>query len=501
MSSTSIDQVVGVSSRTSLEAAEETARSRAAVWEQRQFSWVFGLQDWAVLVLGAWVASIFVACTRPVVDFSSLHLLSSTLGFWDDRYSAFVLIYATCVVASGSRAGLYRSVPLASIVDEGFLVAKSTLYGGFVLFTLLYVYGRTRISPFTIAATCALTAVSLLSTRQLRSAVLAKRFASGRGLRNVLILGTTNVAKKLARHLSSDTRLGYVVKGFLDDHRNGDSRVIGTFEELPTILRSHFIDEVFVTLPADRALIERLALEAASYRVDVKVVPDLFNVFGWHAPVEYAGGVPVIALHRERKPRIQLYLKRAIDLIGAAGGIIILSPVVLLISLLILIDSGGPIFYRSERVGHKGRIFLCWKFRTMVSNAESLLDSLLHLNERKDILFKMSNDPRLTRVGRFLRRYSLDELPQLLNVLAGDMSLVGPRPPTPREYEQYQLEHLRRLEVIPGMTGLWQVSARSDPSFETYIRYDLEYIEDWSLWLDFKVLAKTIPTVLSGNGA
>jgi lipopolysaccharide/colanic/teichoic acid biosynthesis glycosyltransferase len=163
-------------------------------------------------------------------------------------------------------------------------------------------------------------------------------------------------------------------------------------------------------------------------------------------------------------------------------------------------DTPGPIFYASERIGKKGRVFGCIKFRTMVPDAERRRAEILHMNERDSVLFKISNDPRITRTGRFLRKYSLDELPQLLNVLRGDMSLVGPRPPIASEVKRYELNHLRRLDVTPGVTGLWQVQARQDPSFDSYISLDTAYIENWSLWLDIKILVRTIGVVISGTG-
>jgi lipopolysaccharide/colanic/teichoic acid biosynthesis glycosyltransferase len=172
-----------------------------------------------------------------------------------------------------------------------------------------------------------------------------------------------------------------------------------------------------------------------------------------------------------------------------------------MIALWVKIDSPGPIFYVSERIGKKGRVFRCFKFRTMVINAERLKDSLADQNERKGILFKMKNDPRITRAGGILRKYSLDELPQLLNVLRGEMSLVGPRPPIASEVKQYELEHLRRLEVSPGLTGLWQVRARQDPSFERYVALDLAYVENWSPWLDMKILIRTAEVVMRGTGS
>ena len=176
-------------------------------------------------------------------------------------------------------------------------------------------------------------------------------------------------------------------------------------------------------------------------------------------------------------------------------------PVMLFLIIAIKLDSAGPVFYRANRVGRKGRHFTCYKFRTMCQNADVLKESLQHQNERDGVLFKISNDPRVTRVGRLLRKYSLDELPQLYNVLRGDMSLVGPRPPIASEVEQYDISHLRRLDVLPGMTGLWQVEARQDPSFDSYISLDTAYVENWSLWLDLKILARTVSVVISGTGS
>jgi lipopolysaccharide/colanic/teichoic acid biosynthesis glycosyltransferase len=171
------------------------------------------------------------------------------------------------------------------------------------------------------------------------------------------------------------------------------------------------------------------------------------------------------------------------------------------IALAIRMNSKGPVVYKAARIGRKGRTFNCFKFRTMVPNAEHLKADLEHMNEREGVLFKIVNDPRITSVGRFLRKYSLDELPQFYNVLRGDMSLVGPRPPIASEVEQYDLSHLRRLDVLPGITGLWQVEARQDPSFDSYISLDTAYVENWSFWLDLKILARTIQVVFSGTGS
>jgi lipopolysaccharide/colanic/teichoic acid biosynthesis glycosyltransferase len=195
-----------------------------------------------------------------------------------------------------------------------------------------------------------------------------------------------------------------------------------------------------------------------------------------------------------------MVLKRMLDIVASSIALVLLSPVLAAIAIAVRWDSRGPIFYLSDRIGKKGRVFRCMKFRTMVPDAERRKADILHMNERDSVLFKITDDPRITRMGHFLRKYSLDELPQLINVLRGDMSMVGPRPPIASEVKRYELNHLRRLDVVPGVTGLWQVQARQDPSFDSYISLDTAYIENWSLWLDIKILVRTVGVVVSGTG-
>jgi exopolysaccharide biosynthesis polyprenyl glycosylphosphotransferase len=194
-------------------------------------------------------------------------------------------------------------------------------------------------------------------------------------------------------------------------------------------------------------------------------------------------------------------LKRALDIVLSAVTLIVLSPALLAIAVAIKLDSPGPVFYFSERIGKKGRVFRCTKFRTMVRDADERRAEVMHMNERQGVLFKISNDPRITSLGRLLRKYSLDELPQFFNVLRGDMSIVGPRPPLASEVREYKLSHLRRLDVTPGITGLWQVQARKDPSFDSYISLDVTYIENWSIWLDLQIIGRTIGVVFAGTGS
>jgi exopolysaccharide biosynthesis polyprenyl glycosylphosphotransferase len=248
-------------------------------------------------------------------------------------------------------------------------------------------------------------------------------------------------------------------------------------------------------------MVIRMVEEARIAGIDVRVVPDMYDGLAWNARVEYVGQFPTIPLHRRDFPIGGFLLKRVLDTSVSVAALLVASPVMLAIALAIRFDSPGPIFYKAQRIGRKGRAFSCYKFRTMVQNADKLKADLEHMNERDSVLFKIKKDPRITKVGKVLRKYSLDELPQFYNVLKGDMSLVGPRPPMAAEVEQYDLAHLRRLDVLPGITGLWQVEARQDPSFDSYISLDTAYVENWSLVMDLRILARTVGVVLSGTGS
>jgi len=246
--------------------------------------------------------------------------------------------------------------------------------------------------------------------------------------------------------------------------------------------------------------VKGIAIIARQYRLDVKVVPELYDGLGWHAPILYVGDFPVMDLYWQPIPAFGLWVKRIFD-VGFSAFVLLTSlPLLAALAVWIKLDSSGPVLYSSSRVGKKGRVFQCYKLRTMVVNADEMKESLRHRNERRGPFFKIHDDPRITWFGKFLRKYSLDELPQLWNVFKGEMSLVGPRPHPLDDYKQYDLHHLRRLEVKPGVTGLWQVTARRDPSFESNLDLDLKYIQNWNLWMDMQILLKTVPTVLYGEG-
>ena len=268
---------------------------------------------------------------------------------------------------------------------------------------------------------------------------------------------------------------------------------------LALLARTGFVDEVILAAPRDRDLTLRVLRAAQRLRLDVKLAPDLFGCEPTRE-TERIGGIPLISLHEERLPVAGLLLKRGIDLIAASLALVILAPALALIAILIKLNSAGPVFYAAPRAGRKGRSFRCYKFRTMVRDADVGKKELREQNQRQGPIFKITNDPRITRIGRFLRRYSLDEFPQLLNVLKGEMSLVGPRPHPLDDFSAYTIEHLPRLDVTPGITGLWQVTARKNPSFQAGMSLDLEYIHRWSLGMDMTILLKTVWEVLRGGG-
>ena len=275
----------------------------------------------------------------------------------------------------------------------------------------------------------------------------------------------------------------------------------GSIRDLHAVALTHFVDELFVTLPAERELVKEIFLEARRLRLNLHVVPDLYDGLGWRAPLHRIGGFPVIELRWQPIPAFGLAVKRAMDIFAASLGLILTAPILALAAPWLRLDSRGPVFYAAERVGRKGRRFRCYKLRTMVVDADARKEALRNANERNGPFFKMENDPRITHCGRWLRKYSLDELPQLWNVLRGDMSLVGPRPHPVDDFERYTLENLRRLDVKPGITGLWQVTARRDPSFDTNMALDLEYIENWSLRMDLGILMKTVAVMVRANGS
>jgi len=473
----------------SLGGSSETRRLRRGHWLQLCYAAV----DMALVVSGALGLFylrffIFGLGLRPLPPGSL------------PRQLAFLMLYAALIFLCCQANHLYWSSSIGSVFEETLAVTKSVAMATLVLMAFIYLAKEFSISRLLLCLSSVINVLTMVSWRLLKRRIVERRMERGHAIRNVLIVGAGNVGQAFAKHLDENKHLGYLVKGFLDQNHHHDPRLLGTVDDLARVARAQFVDDIFITIPSERDVVKELVWAAREARISVHVVPDLFDGLGWHAPLGFVGHFPVMEIHREPIPAFMLLVKRACDIVVSAVALILLAPVMALVALVVRLDSAGPAVFRALRVGNKGRIFKCYKFRTMVANAEQLFGELQHLNERTSVLFKIANDPRVTRVGKFLRKYSLDELPQLWNVLKGDMSLVGPRPAALEEYKEYSLEHLRRLDVKPGITGLWQTTARQDPSFENYVALDLEYVQNWNAWLDVKILLKTIPEVLKGTG-
>jgi exopolysaccharide biosynthesis polyprenyl glycosylphosphotransferase len=416
------------------------------------------------------------------------------------RYGGFLLLYSALIVLFCQWKDLYRTPRLRSATEESIAVMKAVSLATLLLTAFIYLSDVNIVSRRVLIVGLVLNTISLSAWRYAKRQIIIHRVTRGIGARNAIIIGAGRVGQALALQLEKNRLLGYRFKGFLDSNHSNDPRMLGKIDDLARIARSEFVDEVFITIPSERELVKRVAAQAQESHLDVKVVPELYDGLGWDAPIRYVGDFPIMELHWKSIPTFGLFLKRVTDVVFATLALVLCLPILVLLALWVKFDSPGPILYRSRRAGKKGRVFICYKLRTMVANADELKNSLRQRNERQGPFFKISSDPRITRSGRILRKYSLDELPQFWNVLKGDMSLVGPRPHPLDDYRRYDLDHLRRLEVRPGITGLWQVTARKDPSFQTNMRLDLQYMESWSVWLDLKILLKTLPAVLDGGG-
>lgn len=400
-------------------------------------------------------------------------------------------------------SGVYRFRRGASLVDEVYGVINGA-FSGFVVTVFFIFFWRPLVYSrlFFLYAT-ALIIVFLIAARLLRRATLRVLRARGFGVDRVLIVGSDDVGLTVMRNLMAQPELGFEVVGFVDDDPERGSTNIGRFQalgstaNLPALLRSQQVDEVIITLPWQQRR-QILAITGQSARVGVRprIVPDLFQMSLSMVDMQNVAGIPMLTpSETQLSPWARLF-KRGIDVLGSALGLLILSPLLAIVAVAIRLDSPGPVIFSQPRVGRDGRLFKVYKFRTMVKDADQIKDQVRHLNEAQGPMFKIRDDPRVTRMGRFLRRTSLDELPQFWNSLRGDMSLVGPRPALPDEVADYADWHRKRLATAPGITGLWQVSGRNRLSFDQMVRLDIAYIEQWSLWLDIKIMVKTVPVLL-----
>ncbi len=327
----------------------------------------------------------------------------------------------------------------------------------------------------------------------------------------VMVVGLGDAALRLGRQLEeAGATHGIRLRGFFQDSPSGQPPApvalekdypVHPIEELPEMLRSHVIDEIIFATDSRRlADLQEVMLLCDEEGVRTRIAIGFLPHVNSRVYLDRLGSSPLLTFSATPHDEIRLLVKRATDILVAVVAIVLLFPIMLLVALLIRLTSPGPAIFRQERCGLNGRRFMFYKFRSMCQDAESQRESLEHLNQR-EVVFKISNDPRLTKVGRWLRKFSVDEWPQLWNVLKGDMSLVGPRPAIPEEVEQYKRWQRRRLRMRPGLMCLWAVSGRDAVDFETWMKMDMEYIDNWSLALDWKIILRTIPSMLTGRGA
>ena len=407
--------------------------------------------------------------------------------------------------------GLYRALRLASVRAEARDIVKATSVGSTAVLLVAALINIDFVTSHFLVVFW-VTSTALTGFARLTLRVILERFrVRGRNLRNLLIIGTNARALRFAELVENKPTLGYQINGFIDDEWTGidkfrqtGRKLVATVPDFGNYLRGHVVDEVVISLPVSSyySQFSNILLACEEQGVLVHMLPNFFDVKHARLSLEVLEDQPVITLRTGAMEGWPVLVKRIFDLVVAVVLLLLLTPLFVIVAILIKLTSPGPILFVQDRVGLHKRRFRFVKFRTMVQDAERRQQALEELNQVSGPVFKIRNDPRMTPVGSFLRRTSIDELPQLINVLLGDMSLVGPRPLPIRDFQAFDSDwHRRRFSVRPGMTCLWQVRGRTSIPFETWMELDMQYIDQWSLWLDFKLLASTLPAVLSGKGA
>jgi exopolysaccharide biosynthesis polyprenyl glycosylphosphotransferase len=464
------------------------------------------------------VDALIIVVAAIIATLAKKHVgpLHGAKMFWEgtliDGRSMWTLLALLCwfgfwLIYFSHKEHLYTPSRLGGYLHEQLLVVQVSLLSGLLLPATLYFLRAQDIPRRIVFITLVLVTICISLRRIAYRIYIHNCLKRNIGTCNIFIVGTGSLAKAMRRYIARTPHLGYIFKGFIgrsehsDNGEGASTEVVGPYHSLFPLASRSFIQEIFITAPCERETIEEILMRAQEEHLSVRLVSYVDDGFTMNNPIEYIGQIPTVLLYNGQVEDAGQTVKRVFDIVFSIATLLILSPLFLLVAIAIKLDSPGPVFYCSDRIGKKGRYFRCVKFRTMVGDAESRKAELMHMNERDGVLFKIAKDPRITRVGRWLRKYSVDELPQFWNALCGDMSIVGPRPPLASELQEYDHIHLRRLDVIPGITGLWQVQARSDPSFDSYFLLDMAYINNWSIWLDMKLIARTVGVVIAGTGS
>ncbi len=466
---------------------------------QRKVRVLFGLSDIILVTLGFEAAYR----TRSVLQLENLFFLTV-------ERQALLLGFSLLVwVAVGLWLEIYDRLdsgnPRIILRDS----ARQAAYGWLAVVVFEYILRMELSRPFVLLFTVYSWALLLLFrlTMGRMAGVIRREFTAPH---HIMVAGTNPRALRLAEALESSADYGIRLAGFLSEPTEleapasielGAVYAVRPIRDLPSILQRQVVDEIIFAVGSESlAELEEAFLLCDEEGVRTRIAVDFFPHINSTVSLDRFESTPLLTFSAAPEDDLRLMAKRAIDIVLAAAGLVVLAPFMLVVALVVRLTSPGPAIFRQVRCGLNGRRFTFYKFRSMVENAEELKGAVAHLNTRETV-FKIPGDPRLTPVGRYLRKFSIDEWPQLWNVLKGDMSLVGPRPAIPSEVERYQRWQRRRLRMRPGLTCLWAVAGRDKVDFDTWMKLDMQYIDNWSLALDWKILLRTIPRVLTGHGA
>ena len=462
--------------------------------------------DLAAIVFSFGLAMVLAASRSGSI--SLIEFFSMKVKLWN-----FVTFLALLFVWHGilGYCGLYKSKRLTTRRSESLDGTKATTFITLSLLVSAEIFKMRMATPSFFVMFWAISTVLVVVGRLSGRLMLASLRRKGRNIHHIAILGTNPRAVEFARKIEARSELGYRIVGFVDERWSGTEDFLRTgytlccsLEELPVYLRHNVVDEIAIYLPlrSFHEYASRLARLFEQHGLVIRFDSDILDLKSARPRADVFDGSAQIIAQRVGFEDWAVLAKWIIDCVGSFLLLVLLAPLILVVAALVKATSAGPIFFRQKRVGLNKRQFTMYKFRTMVPEAESMQQALLHLNEMTGPAFKIKDDPRVTRLGRILRKTSIDELPQLFNVLAGDMSLVGPRAMSIRDYHLFNEDwQRRRFSVRPGITCLWQVNGRNSISFNQWMELDMQYIDKWSLWLDLKILVRTVPAVLRGTGA
>ena len=462
------------------------------------------------------IARIIDAVACSLAFFSAFKLRNSTLFFPQGGIGALdsvLWLLAACLLLQQilfPLLGFYKSFRLKSVTAIVAMIVKTMTVEFFFLGSLIFIFQAKETSRYFFSLFLVINALLLLIEKLTASFLLSTIRRRGYNYRQVLIVGTGESAAKVIDSLRRNKHWGYVPCGVLRETATGPALemvhevpVLDHLQNLQRVMTSRAIDEVFFAMDQlDTAKISDTVLLCEKLGVTVRFSLAMFEITATRAAYTSLDNIPVLTFYPTVRTPTQDLIKRAIDILASIVGLTLTGLLYPWIARSIRKESPGPVIFKQPRVGENGRIFKCYKFRTMYLDAELQKAELMKENQMTGPIFKIENDPRVTPFGRFLRRSSLDELPQFFNILRGDMSLVGTRPPTPDEVRQYEVHFRRRLSIRPGLTGLWQVSGRSSiHDFEDILKLDLEYIDRWSIGLDLKIIFRTVWNIFARRGA